>query len=1118
MSEQYHILLSKLDAFIRRFYKNQLIRGVILAVAALLVFFLAVNLSEYFGHFGTSLRTVLFYLYVAVSGYAVIWLIVLPLLRLNRIGKIINRQEAARIIGKHFPEVRDKLLNALQLSELQAGGETRGEMRMDLLEASIDQKARLLRPVPFNTAINLKKNARYLRYAVPPLLILLVILFTSPSMITGPTARLVRHQAFYEKPLPYSVELVNDRLEAVQHEDFRLEAKLTGDEVPGELLLETAGATVKLVKESTVRFYHTFINVQRDLRFRIKAGKYTSPEYVLKVVPKPVLLDFDVDLRYPAYTGRKNETLANTGDLMVPAGTRVTWKFYTRNTSNILMKFPDGAHSLSREASNTFVYSDNFLKNTGYSVLSSNEYMVNGDSLSYLVSVLPDLYPTILVEEYRDSLLEKRAFFNGEIRDDYGFDLLTFTYKVKSEGPGNGTNSSDTLPLGTSNQQPFYHQFDFNNTALGPGDEVEYYFEVWDNDRVNGSKSSRSQMMTFRLPTLGEIEQQTEKSNDNIKDDMEQAIRDVKKLEKEIGDLSKKMVDKKELNWEDKQQIQELLSKQEELQQKIRDISLENEQKSLNEQQYKEVNEEILNKQKELEDLFRELMQDPEIKRLFEELQKLLEKADKNKVSEMLEKMKMTSEDLEKQLDRNLELFKQLEFEKKLEETINKLDELAAKQDKLADESLKKDSDTKDLQEKQDKLNKEFDEVRKDIEALDKLNRELEDPNKFDREQELQQGIMDEMQNSSNSLQKSQKGKASKSQKNASSQMSELAQSLFDQQQDMLEQGAEEDSESLRQILDNLVQLSFEQEELMSRVRSANVSDPQYVEMIEEQKNIHDDIKMVEDSLNALAKRQIMIKSFISKELSQIDQNLEKARDFLNNRRTDMASDRQHLVMTSINNLALMLSETLDQMMQSMMQQKSGKGVCKSNCKKPGGGNPSGKIKSIRQLQDQLNKQIEQMKNGQSKGGKLSQGNKQMSEQLARMAAQQEAIRNQLQEYADQLQKEGTGNARELNQMMKDMERTETDLVNKVISQETMMRQKEILTRLLNSEKAEMEREKEERRESREAQNYDLSNPAEIFKYNRSKFNETELLKTVPPRLNQFYKNKVTEYFYQIEK
>jgi uncharacterized FlaG/YvyC family protein len=101
-------------------------------------------------------------------------------------------------------------------------------------------------------------------------------------------------------------------------------------------------------------------------------------------------------------------------------------------------------------------------------------------------------------------------------------------------------------------------------------------------------------------------------------------------------------------------------------------------------------------------------------------LQNLLVELDKDKVNQMLEEMKMTNKDLEDQLDRSLELFKQLEFEQKLQETIEKLKNLSEKQDKLAEETKESDNSTsnEDLKQKQEELNKDFDKIRKDIECF----------------------------------------------------------------------------------------------------------------------------------------------------------------------------------------------------------------------------------------------------------------------------------------------------------------------------------------------------------------------------------------------------------------
>jgi hypothetical protein len=131
------------------------------------------------------------------------------------------------------------------------------------------------------------------------------------------------------------------------------------------------------------------------------------------------------------------------------------------------------------------------------------------------------------------------------------------------------------------------------------------------------------------------------------------------------------------------------------------------------------------------------------------------------------------------------------------------------------------------------------------------------------------------------------------------------------------------------------------------------------------------------------------------------------------------------------------------------------------------------------------------------------------------MAAQQEALRRQLQQMMDQMKNKGQNPGGNLADMM---EQTEKDIVNKSITQETMKRQEDILTKLLESEKAEREREQDEKRKSTEAKNENLSNPSQFLEYKRMKEKELELLNTVPPSLTPFYKEKVNNYFNSVSK
>ncbi|MFM7858355.1 MAG: hypothetical protein ACKO96_42165, partial [Flammeovirgaceae bacterium] len=262
------------------------------------------------------------------------------------------------------------------------------------------------------------------------------------------------------------------------------------------------------------------------------------------------------------------------------------------------------------------------------------------------------------------------------------------------------------------------------------------------------------------------------------------------------------------------------------------------------------------------------------------------------------------------------------------------------------------------------------------------------------------------------------------------------------------------------------------------------------------QLKVKDDSKVLEDSLLALSKKDPFLGSSVTKEISELNDHLDKAATQVKERRKSNASAEMQFSMTSINNLALMLNSHYDMLMNAMQnaQMKPGK-------------NKKGNQRSLSQMQMQLNQQMGEIR----KGGK---GGRQLSEELAKMAAEQERIRRALQEMQQKLQKEG-GKAPG-GDLPGKMEQTEMDLVNKQITEQTIRRQNEIITRLLEAEKSMREQNEDQERKGETAKDYDKELPRNFEEYLRLKEKEVELLKTVPLKLYPYYKKEVNEYFKRI--
>ena len=1102
MQNAYSILISKLRGFTQKYYQNLLLRGVLISFSTVAIGFILIALLEHFGRLGVLGRTILFWSFALSTACAFILWILTPILKLISLGKRLSDEDAAKIIGKHFPDVADKLLNVIQLK-------TQNSQNLGLLEASINQKAQNLKPIPFVKAVNFKENKRYIKYMLVPVLVFGgFIIADSEEIITESSARIINHKTEYKAPAPFQFTVINEKLECVQHQDFKLKIALEGDEIPTDAYIELNGLPIKMTKQSNHQFEYTFTNIQKSKTLQFTAGEITSEVYQLSVLAAPSLTNFKLHLDYPKYTDKKNETLQNIGDVILPEGTKAKWEFTTENTDILTLLWEDELLTAETRDSNSFHFTKTAEKSSLYTLLPSNQLVNSQDSIHFTFKVVKDGFPIVDASEIVDSTQLKLRYFKGEITDDYGFTKLQF----KITKTNNNWDSIVPLTFAKNlNSDQFFFTFDMSNMSLREGDALEYYFEVFDNDGVNGAKKSRSRNFEFKAPSKEEIQAQHSQKTEDLKKNLEENVELAKELQEEFEELRKKLLDKEEMNWEDKQQINKVLEKQKQLEKNIDEIAKKNKDKNAMKNEFSEQDKRILDKQKQLEELMEELMTD-DMRELFDEMEKLMEEMKTDEWMEKLEELQMNNEDLEKELDRNLEMLKQFEFEQALEENLDELKELKEKQKELQQDNKNKSKSQEEITKEQEKLNEEFSKLSEKLDDLQKKNDELEKQENLEDTKNLQESIKEEMQESKENSEKNKRKKTSESQQDAMDKMDELQDKLEQAQQQASDSAPPEDMDALRQILENLVDLSIEEEDLLSNLAETNKNDPEYVQLIHWQNKLSDDSKILEDSLYALSKRQVQIKATINREMSAITHSFAKSLENMSERETNKALNEQQLVMTSANNLALMLSDVLQAMQEDLAKKTPGQ----QQCNKPGSGNP--KPSDLKKMQKQLKEQLEKMKKGEKgKDGKKPKPKPGQGKDLAKMMGRQEMIRQQLEQMADKIEESENGNTEGIRDAIEKMEETEEDIANDQITQETLNRQNEIIEHLLEAEKAEQERDKEEKREAKEAQQLPHQVQEMLDEYKKNKLKQAELLKTIPPKLRPYYKEKVKEYFQNID-
>ncbi len=1107
MHQDFVILFEKINRFISKYYKNLLVKGLILSLAIIFSFFIVVDVIEYFAWSTVLARTLLFYIFISLSSFVLVFYVLHPIIKLLKIGRTLQAKEAAVIIGRYFPEVSDKLLNAIQLGELES---KISNSEYDLLMASISQKARDLKPIPFGQAIAIRKNLKYLKYALAPFLIIIGILLVFPAFITEPSRRIINHTEHFSKPLPYTLELLNSEFSVMQHDDYSIMVKVTGDEIPAQIYINDGRYNYRLKDVDAQHYSYTFTDLNEDLYFSLQTDDYISDQYLLKVLPKPVIFSFQLELDYPSYLERKDDIIENSGDVVVPEGTLIRWTTFTKDVDAVFYRKGAELRIMEAVSDNRYSLEDRVMNSFGYTLFAENEHIISPDSMTFSVQVIKDEYPSIRLNEVMETSAFEPVYYQGVIGDDHGFHKLHFYYKLDASPEDSWTSQELDIREGIE-QQSFQYVFLPDSQDVKVGSSLMYYFEVSDNDALHGHKKSKTAIHQLLFPTEEELQDDMKSNSEEVKKRAEDLMKQLDQINKRIEEYKKSLFEKNEMNWLDKNQMMNLLEKEALIQEEIKKLNELNEEiEHLAEQLEEKMSPELQEKMDELAEMMEELM-DEEMQQELDALKEELEQMNKDELQQMLQQMQEDNQDLKEELEQSLEMYKQLEVEKKAEAIVEDLEKLSQEEKTLSEETIDRKKDIELSQEQQQELQERFDEVKEDIQEMQELNEALKDPYTISADSNDLKKIDEPMEQADSNLSKKKRKKASENQSQAAEQMQRLSESISKMMQEQMQSRLAEDAEQVKRMLDNLMDLSFGQEDLIDLVANTSFNDPQYIDNADQQQLLKSDYKIVHDSLIALSRRQLMIKPYIIKESETIETYLDRSLASLQDRRRGEALKEQQYIMTSMNNLALMLVESLDKMKQSM-NMPGGK-ESKNKCKNPGEGGP-GDMEQLIKMQGKLNKGMQGKAN--DKGTEGQEGVNGQSEALARMAAQQAEIRRQLSQMLEQMD-QGSGQGDALNEAIEEMKKVEEDIINRRITQQTLERQKQLEVRLLKSQEALQEREREERRKSESGKNRNRSNQNMEIEYKDLKEAEEDVLISNPIEMTPYYKSLLKKYRYSID-
>ncbi|HOU81861.1 MAG TPA: hypothetical protein PLK62_01535, partial [Bacteroidales bacterium] len=1054
-------IINILEKFAKKFYLNNLIKGLFWFILFSVSLLFVLSTIENLFWLNSTFRLILLILLIISLTIFFSYYIALPVLRYFGLLREKSYKDFALLLG-NYSNTDDKILSALELFELNELNKN------ELLLNELSRRSNELSKINIKNFLNIKEYYKWIIGNISILAIFFTLSFTFPKQFINPLVRISNYNKIFPKDYGFRVNILNTNFYTESEKSFVLNFEITGDKIPKNIYILSNGNQFIPKKTLNNRYEYIFENITENTIFQIIAEDWSSDKYEIKVYNKPTIYRLVANIIYPNYTKINNEQFVNIFSYSVPRGTKIMFSFNMKDADSLIIVNGDKLNKYS--VKNKLDYQIQILKNESIQIITKSIQSPLQDTTNIYITEIPDAYPQILVQVQKDTFSIMHYYVSGSISDDYGFTKLLAIYKLtRKDSTINGK-----IPINISNNdliQNFNFDVDFSFLNLQPDDIIHFYLEIYDNDAIAGPKATKSREYEIKIPTKEEIQIEQSKQLQAANSKFSNIQKELNDIKNELKHLENQWKLERKFNYEQKQKWENLIKKQNDIINELQNL----EQNLQLSPSYDE-NLEIYEKIQQIDELIKSINLD-ELNEYLENLQKLMENNELK--SEDIEEFKSQNEELNKMLDRQIDLLKRLDIEKNLRETFDEFKDLSKQFDEL---SKKQDLDelTKQNELKQ-MLEKQFEKY----DSLLKENEKLSEPFKMENIESEEQTINNEVQQAEQNLQKNNQKKANENQKNTSQQLNDLANKLEQNLEKQLQEETAEDATALRQLLKNVLLASFEQENLIKNLYMQNPRLSNYQDYVRKQYELQEVMKRTKDSLYMIGKRQPMVSNFIFDEINKIEKESKKAINNLNNWTFGPAAINQQNLMTSLNNLALFLSDVLQQMeQQNSMSQMNSDGAMKCNNPKNTGNSSNSKpsMKTLKQLQQDLNKQMEalqkEMQNGKKQG-------KEISEALAKMAAQQEAIRRAMQQMKEQMSKEGNlKNASFVQQMIEDMEKTEKDLYNKNLTYETIKRQKQIEIRMLEAEKAEQQQETDNLRKSETAKNDYNSNLIKNFQYN----------------------------------
>ncbi|MBN1164069.1 MAG: hypothetical protein JXB45_05800 [Candidatus Krumholzibacteriota bacterium] len=840
------------------------------------------------------------------------------------------------------------------------------------------------------------------------------------------------------------------RVEVSKFGSLTGEVSVRFSSVPGIWKREVMSATSGDGGERPLEvFAHDFINVREGMVYYFEAGRESTPRRTITVVHRPIINRVGAILYFPPYTGLEPDSVRTlAGKIVAPAGTRVELKGETSHpVAEARIEFNRAGVVPLRPGEGGFeggfmVAGDDTLRIT----VTDSMNLRNENAVRFPVVSLRDRPPTIEIISPGEKTVLPRSLATGLLFrgvDEYG--LAGVDLRFMKEGKDLDFKRI-SLPLrGRAPVRVMEDNYDWRLDEYGlfPGDRILYYLEAWDNNTRNGPGRSRTETRTLIVPSLADLYARAREEENLQHRDMDEIMEQGQEIKERLKKLSDDFKAEGEMDWSRRNQGMAILDSKRQLQEKIQEVTARLDQTLGTLEANRMTSQDIGEKMEEIQRLLQRI-ESEDLRRAIDKLQQMMDSVPEEELNAELGKLELSLENMMDNLDRTINLLKQVLKEEKMEELVRRLEDMLEEQRALRDSA--RTGEREEMSEKQEDLQDEFGKYRNDWEdftgeeADSALRREME---KASRKMEGS-GIDSLMGSAASELEEGDREQAQCSQSEALNRLLSLYTEMG-RCQAMMSMSV--DPEIIRMVersARELVEASQLEEEMNPALSSPRASG-ELENLLQEQLFVREAVRKITHKLFQAARGNMNLSPSIFLHLGLALARMNDALEALESRKFATAA-------TAAQSVSLELNRSVIELLQSSASSGGS------------GGGARQKMQSMLQRQMAIDEQLKMMLEGGGNGALSLETRARMK----RLAAEQRKMRQLMEQIAEE-----SGGAGELlgrlDDISSEMEAVAGKLENSELDEELLRREQRVLTRMLDSQRSLNRRDYKRERTSRPA-------------------------------------------------